>query len=46
MLYWIPPLAAAYSHFEAKSVQKRARILSSKTVYRGKVVDLKVERGG
>ncbi|HXW12974.1 MAG TPA: NUDIX hydrolase, partial [Terriglobia bacterium] len=38
------PLAAVFSPIEVKSVQKRARILSSKTIYRGKVVDLKVER--
>lgn len=44
MLYWLSPLAAALSRFEAKSVQKRARILESKTIYRGRVVELKVER--
>jgi len=43
MLYCLSPLTAAFSPSEAKSVQKRARILNSKTVYRGKVVDLKVE---
>jgi len=44
MIYWLPPLAAALSPFEAKPVQKRARILSSKTLFRGRVVELKVER--
>ena len=44
MLYWLPPLAAALSPFEAKPVQKRARILESKTVFRGRVVELKVDR--
>ena len=44
MLYWMPPHAAAFSIFEAKSVQKRARTLNSKTIYRGRVVELKVDR--
>jgi ADP-ribose pyrophosphatase len=44
MLYWLPPLAAARSLFEAKPVQKSARILESKTIYRGRVVELKVDR--
>jgi ADP-ribose pyrophosphatase len=45
MLYWRhPSLAAASLLFEAESVQKRARILKSKTIYRGKVVELKVEQ--
>jgi ADP-ribose pyrophosphatase len=44
MLYWLPPLAVALSASEAKPVQKRARILKSKTIFRGKVVELKVER--
>jgi len=44
MLYWLPPLAAVLLRFEAKPVQKRARILESKTIYRGKVVELKVDR--
>jgi ADP-ribose pyrophosphatase len=44
MLYWRHPFAAASLLFEAESVQKRARILKSKTIYRGKVVELKVEQ--
>jgi ADP-ribose pyrophosphatase len=40
----MPPHAAAFSIFEAKSVQKRARTLNSKTIYRGRVVELKVDR--
>ena len=44
MLYWLSPLAAALSSFEAKPLQKRARILESKTLFRGRVVELKVER--
>ena len=44
MIYWLPPLAGALSSFEAKPVQKRARILSSKTLFRGRVVELKVEQ--
>ena len=44
MLYWLPPLAAARSLFGAKPVQKSARILESKTIYRGRVVELKVDR--
>ncbi len=44
MLYWLPPLAAARSLFEANPVQKSARILESKTIYRGRVVELKVDR--
>ena len=44
MLYCLPPLTAALSSIEAKPVQKRARILSCKTLFRGRVVELKVER--
>ncbi len=44
MLYWRTPLAAALSLFEAKPVQNPARILESKTIYHGKVVELKVDR--
>jgi ADP-ribose pyrophosphatase len=44
MLYWLPPLAAAISFHEVKPVQKRARILMSETIFRGRVVQLKVER--
>lgn len=44
MLYWLSPLAAAFSPIEAKPVQKLARILKSKTLFRGRVVDLKIER--
>ena len=44
MLYWLSPLTAALSPIEAKPVQKRVRILKSKTLFRGRVVDLKIER--
>ena len=44
MLYWLPPLAAAPSTIEVKPVQKRARILESKTIFRGRAVELKVEQ--
>jgi ADP-ribose pyrophosphatase len=44
MLYWLPPLIAALSPIEAKPVQKRARILKSKVIFRGRVVELKIER--
>ena len=44
MLYWLSPLAAVLSRIEAKPVEKRARILESKTLFRGKVVELKVDR--
>jgi len=44
MLYWLSPPAAALSPIEAKPVRKRARILESKTIFRGRVVKLKVER--
>jgi ADP-ribose pyrophosphatase len=43
MLYCLSPSAAAFSVIEAKFMQKRARILKSKTIYRGKAVELKVE---
>jgi len=44
MLYWLFPRSAALSPNEAKPVQKRVRILKSKTLFRGKVLDLKIER--
>jgi len=44
MLYSLPPLASALSPFEAKPVQKRARILSRKTLFRGRRLELRVDR--
>jgi ADP-ribose pyrophosphatase len=44
MLYWLAPLATAQFSPEAKRMQKHARILSSKTLYRGRVMELKVDR--
>jgi ADP-ribose pyrophosphatase len=44
MLYWLPQVKAAQSLFEAKLMQKRARILKSKTLFRGRVMELKVQR--
>src|SRR5271157_5115239 len=38
------PQAAAFSIFEARSVQKHARTLKSKTLYKGRVVELKVDQ--
>src|ERR1017187_4097320 len=40
----MPPLAAAFSFFEVQPVQKTARTLKSKTIYRGRIVELKVDR--
>jgi ADP-ribose pyrophosphatase len=44
MLYWLPPLAAAISPIEVNPVQKRARIVKSETIFRGRVVQLKVDQ--
>src|SRR5580704_3874107 len=40
----MPPLAAAFSFFEVQPVQKTAHTIKSKTVYRGRIVELKVDR--
>ena len=44
MLYCWSSLAAANSFNGAKTVLKRVRTLKSKTVYRGRIVELKVDR--
>ena len=40
----MPPLPAAFSFYEAQPVQKTARTIQSKTIYRGRIVELKVDR--
>lgn len=44
MLYWTPAAASGSFPFEGKTVDDQARIISSNTIYSGRVVTLKVER--